>query len=89
MYLEPKAMELIYWNGSKTRGEAEKEGHPGLKIADHLFSVLIQLQCSLISEATYIQQIIYFIDNLFIQRNLTVVSFSIKRTGVAVDATIF
>ena len=46
-YLEPKAMELISWNGSKTKGEAEIEGRPGVRcfasltIADQLFSVLI------------------------------------------------
>jgi len=68
-YLEPKAMELRPWNGSKTRGEDEKVGQSGarcftsLTIVDQLFSVLIRLRRGLdamdvcvhfrISEATY------------------------------------
>ena len=67
-YLEPKAIELRLWNGSKTRGEDEKvesgvRCFTSLTIADQLFSVLIRLRCGLdamdvcvrfqISEATY------------------------------------
>ena len=68
-YLEPKAMELRPWNGSKTRGEDKKAGQSGVRcftsltIADQLFSILIQLRRGLdamdvcvrfqISEATY------------------------------------
>ena len=70
-YLEPKAMELRPWNGSKTRGEDEKAGQSGVRcftsltIADQLFSILIRLRRGLdamdvcvrfqISEATYSQ----------------------------------
>ena len=47
-YLEPKAIGLRLWNGSKTRGE-DKIVESGVRcftsltIADQLFSVLIQL----------------------------------------------
>ena len=51
-YLEPKAIELRLWNGSKTRGEDEKvesgvRYFTSLTIADQLFSVLIRLRCGL------------------------------------------
>ena len=52
-YLEPKALELRPWNGSKAKGEDEKVEQSGVRcfasltIADQLFSVLIRLQCGL------------------------------------------